>query len=221
MDVLSIQTRLKTLGYDPGPLDNDFGPRTRAAVIAFQKARKLEPDGIVGRLTAAALWAGVKTKEPAWLVEARKDLGLREAPGPKDNPDVVRMFAEAGHPEVKHDAVAWCAAAVGAWLARAGIKGTGSLWALDYAKWGQALPGPRLGAIAVKRRRGGGHVTLVVGGAGDRVFCLGGNQDDAVTIASYPAAAFAYRWPSDVKIPEPPARLPTTITGARAGVSEA
>lgn len=39
----------------PVQIDGEFGPKTEAAVIAFQKSRGLKPDGIVGRLTWAAL----------------------------------------------------------------------------------------------------------------------------------------------------------------------
>lgn len=35
--------------------DGAFGPRTRAAVVAFQRRQQLLPDGIVGRMTWAAL----------------------------------------------------------------------------------------------------------------------------------------------------------------------
>lgn len=221
MDVLAIQTRLKVLGFNPGPLDGDPGPKTARAVLAFERSKGLPPDGRIDQAMVSALFAGLDFKEPPWLTAARKDLGIREGAGSADNPRVVQMFAEAGHPEIKHDSVAWCAAAVGAWLKRAGIKGTGTLWALDYLKWGVALPGPILGAIAVKKRQGGGHVTLVVGASSGRVFCLGGNQSDSVNIAAYDASVFSYRWPAGVRIPSPAQPLPKTIAGARAGVTEA
>jgi len=53
--VLEVQKFLKARGFDPGPLDGDFGPMTEAAVVAFQKSRGLTPDGIVGPLTAQEL----------------------------------------------------------------------------------------------------------------------------------------------------------------------
>lgn len=47
-DVLALQTLLNTKGYNVGTLDGNFGPKTKAAVIAFQSANGLVPDGSVG-----------------------------------------------------------------------------------------------------------------------------------------------------------------------------
>lgn len=59
--VALLQDYLTTLGIDPGAIDGIFGTRTRAAVIAFQTAAGLSPDGIVGSLTWAALDAATPT----------------------------------------------------------------------------------------------------------------------------------------------------------------
>lgn len=53
--VQDTQSALVRLGYDPGPVDGIAGPRTRAAIVAFQADHYLDPDGVVGKLTRAAL----------------------------------------------------------------------------------------------------------------------------------------------------------------------
>lgn len=55
--VTLLQTALINRGYDLGTMgaDGDFGSRTERAVQAFQRANRLEVDGIVGPLTWAAL----------------------------------------------------------------------------------------------------------------------------------------------------------------------
>ena len=53
-----------------------------------------------------------------------------------------------------------CAVNVGSALAERGIKGTGSVLALSYLRWGRASA-PVPGAVAVSSRRGGGHVAIV------------------------------------------------------------
>lgn len=54
-EVRQIQTRLKNWGYYSGNIDGIFGTQTKNAVIAFQKANGLTPDGIAGKKTLAAL----------------------------------------------------------------------------------------------------------------------------------------------------------------------
>ncbi|MGI6643700.1 MAG: N-acetylmuramoyl-L-alanine amidase [Bacillota bacterium] len=54
-DVVALQMSLSNLGFDPGPVDGVFGPRTEKAVKDFQRASGLVADGISGPLTYAAL----------------------------------------------------------------------------------------------------------------------------------------------------------------------
>lgn len=55
MDATVLQLRLRDAGFDPGPLDGRLGLRTRAALIAFQRANGLAPDGVLGVGTLARL----------------------------------------------------------------------------------------------------------------------------------------------------------------------
>ena len=53
--VRNIQRALVTAGVDPGGVDGVYGPKTTAAVAAFQRLKGLVPDGEVGPQTAHAL----------------------------------------------------------------------------------------------------------------------------------------------------------------------
>jgi cell wall-associated NlpC family hydrolase len=54
-EVAQIQSQLNALGYTAGTADGDFGAITTAAVVAFQKDRGLEADGVVGAATYRSL----------------------------------------------------------------------------------------------------------------------------------------------------------------------
>lgn len=51
----AIQTALKNGGFYDGPIDGKIGPRSRAAIIAFQKYYDITPDGKVASRTWIAL----------------------------------------------------------------------------------------------------------------------------------------------------------------------
>ena len=56
-EVKDLQTRLSALGFYSGEIDGEFGPGTKEAVTAFQKANGLEADGIVGEETRTLLFS--------------------------------------------------------------------------------------------------------------------------------------------------------------------
>jgi uncharacterized protein (TIGR02594 family) len=124
---------------------------------------------------------------------ALKEVGTVEwAEG--SNPKVVAYYRDAGHSEVKDDAVAWCAAFVGAMLKRAGYPNTGSLAARSYLNWGEAVDPQKaqLGDICVFQRGGStwqGHVGFFAGWDNGRMKILGGNQKDSVNVSLYGTAA--------------------------------
>lgn len=121
-------------------------------------------------------------------------LGLEEWPGAKHNPDVVAMFAKAGHAGVKDDETPWCAAFVGAVLAECGVMGTGALNARSYLNWGEPveLEAAKPGDVVIFSRgdpKGWqGHVAFYQSHDEARVAVLGGNQGNAVSVAQYSRA---------------------------------
>jgi peptidoglycan hydrolase-like protein with peptidoglycan-binding domain len=60
-----LQGLLQDAGHSPGAIDGDFGPRTEAAVRAYQEANGLGADGIVGPPTWASLTAGASSEADA------------------------------------------------------------------------------------------------------------------------------------------------------------
>ncbi len=137
---------------------------------------------------------------PAWLAAAWSELGQRELAGSAANARIIAFYRDAGHPNIRGDDVAWCAAFAGAILKRSGHSPTGSLLARSYLKWGQPIAELRFGAIAVFSRGsdpGAGHVGFVIGAVGDLLVVLGGNQSDAVSVARLPASRLlGLRWPT-------------------------
>ncbi|MFP2905004.1 peptidoglycan-binding protein [Pyxidicoccus sp. 3LFB2] len=60
--VRALQNRLNQLGFNAGTADGAFGPKTEAAVKAFQRAKGLTADGVVGPKTWDKL--GIKVSGP-------------------------------------------------------------------------------------------------------------------------------------------------------------
>lgn len=58
--VTELQNNLKKLGYSVGTVDGKFGAATKRAVIAFQSAHGLTPDGLAGAQTLALITAKVQ-----------------------------------------------------------------------------------------------------------------------------------------------------------------
>ncbi|MEO5344224.1 MAG: TIGR02594 family protein [Gammaproteobacteria bacterium SHHR-1] len=144
---------------------------------------------------------------------AKADEGVWEwAKG--DNPRVLAYYREAGVPQT-NDEVPWCAAFVGAVLARCGVQGTGSLLARSYESWGTSVPldqAQRGDVVMLSRGQPWqGHVGFYEGAAGGNVTLLGGNQGDQVNITAYPKSRVVA-----VRRAVEPAALPKR----RAGVTE-
>ncbi len=122
---------------------------------------------------------------------AESEIGTKEIKGDRDNPEIVRMFADVGHSQIDNDETAWCAAAVGSWLERSGIPSTGALNARSYLNWGtpidleDAQPGDIVVFYRGDPKGWQGHVGLYVAHTATTVDVLGGNQGDMVQVKAY------------------------------------
>jgi len=148
-------------------------------------------------------------KEPAWVQWLRARIGVAEFKGEPDNPQIVEMFRLAGceGQAFTQDETPWCAGAVGAALQSVGIRGTHSAMARSYERWvgGMVLGAPVYGAVTVLDRAvphpSQGHVGFLVGRSTESVAILGGNQNDAVSIATFPRKRVrGFYWPRGVLI---------------------
>jgi uncharacterized protein (TIGR02594 family) len=146
----------------------------------------------------------VRTGAPPWLARMNAILGLYEFAGSADNPAILGMARACGGiiaRTYKHDATPWCALTVNYCLVASGLPSDDSLWALDFARYGNRLNGAALGAIATKKRDGGGHVFLVVGRTKEgRLVGRGGNQGDMVCDEVFdPSVITAFTWPRIIR----------------------
>jgi len=204
---------LKGTGY--------FGPATDTAISTFQKRAGLVSDGELGPLTAKAIDKAplsntlpvIKHEEisrPLWLEAGIKLIGTHEGFGSKDNLEIIDWAKDEGGgiaAEYTHDNIPWCALFANHILTKVGLKGTETLWALDFAgKWPAIrLNGPAVGAFAPMKRTGGGHITIIVGkDQNGNPMGLGGNQSDAVTIAPFAISRLnqGFWWPAGTTLPQ-------------------
>jgi hypothetical protein len=91
--VSALQQQLKDRGFDPGPIDGQFGPRTAAAVRAFQAQQGIATDGIVGPITSGKLGQPAPAPTPA-------------APGPAAPQDPAAAAAQAATDQANANAAA-------------------------------------------------------------------------------------------------------------------
>lgn len=97
--VADLQRRLGALGFNPGPTDGIFGPRTKAAVQAYQRSVGLKADGIAGNLTLGRLaQGGAPQNAPAPQVQATPQ-PTPGRPPPLDNPNQIQASPRVINPE--------------------------------------------------------------------------------------------------------------------------
>ncbi len=214
----ALQRAVKGLGYDPGPIDGEWGPLTEAATLAVVKA-KGEPK---------ALAQGVKVAgDLPWMKIVKTVLGLHET---KNKAVLAKFLKSDGSTVGDPEQFAWCGDGVETPIKLALPKEpfTGKLkqnayWARNWAEFGIALR-PTYGAVLVFERPGGkGHVGFAVGEDDLNYYVLGGNQSNQFCIAPIAKTRLlASRWPATWPAPNPPPKLPRMkLAGGKVSTNEA
>lgn len=123
---------------------------------------------------------------PAWLTVARALIGTREVPGAGNSPVIMKMAAGLGAKLLGiaygGDHVPWCGLFAAHCVNSVGLKPPPiAARASAWATWGAAIS-PRVGAVLVFQREGGGHVGFYEAEDATHFQVLGGNQGDAVKL---------------------------------------
>lgn len=74
--VTALQRKLWALGFDPGPIDGAFGPKTDDAVKRYQEEKGLQVDGIAGLETFTSL--GMMEGEKAEATEVAQSVDVHD-----------------------------------------------------------------------------------------------------------------------------------------------
>lgn len=114
-------------------------------------------------------------------------LNTTEIPGPKSNPEVLRLAEIAGVSDLyKNDDIAWCAVAQAAIAIEAGkevpFTGVERLRAVSFLHFGVPVDEPMLGDTLVFARPGGNHVGIYVGEDDTHYHTAGGNQGNQYSV---------------------------------------
>ncbi|SMD38834.1 TIGR02594 family protein [Reichenbachiella faecimaris] len=147
------------------------------------------------------------------LQVAFKELGQAEIPGSQHNPRIVAYAEQSNFPGIKDDETPWCSIFVNFCCDELNYQRSGKANARSWLQVGSEQHAPRPGDVVVFWRESihswKGHVAIYLGHSDDRkeVFCIGGNQGNAVSVAAYDAGkVLGYRRVGvevQLDIPEP------------------
>ena len=127
------------------------------------------------------------------LEVAINEFGVKEIKGPQHNNRIIEYAQESKINWIHDDETPWCSTFMN-WVAlQAGLSNSKSAAARSWLNVGFEVPNPEPGDVVVFWRESihsrKGHVGIYMGFSKDhtRVYVLGGNQGDAVSISAYPA----------------------------------
>lgn len=157
-------------------------------------------------------------EDAAWmkLVLSENAKNIVESAG-KRSPEIMKYYTNTPYEndlKITDSNNSWCASFVNWVMENSGMEGLKSKDAYDKTralKWkewqgGKVIANPVYGALAIKQRRGGGHIGFVAGtrevkGKGKKLVVIGGNQGNALKAALYAQNDFlAFVVPKDYEV---------------------
>lgn len=193
----AIQQALTDLGYDLGPVDGLFGPRTKAALLSLVAS---------GGLPASQPSISAT---PPWVAELLRRKGLHEV---NDKTSLMQWLRSDGRTLGDPSKLPWCGDAV-----ETAIKLTlpgevfpavlqqNPYWAKNWAFFGKEVTLQQHAVGVFSRAGGGGHVAFIMGRdpATGNLVVLGGNQKNMVSFSLIsPMNLIGVRWPLSYPAPQ-------------------
>lgn len=182
---------------------------TRAFHLAIQS-------GLTGKSAPVDKHHGAR-----WMKTAIGEIGVAEVNGSTSaNPRILEYFKASKFwgDDDSGAKNAWCGS-FAAWVMKEnGYEPVSKAFrAKEWKSFGKKVSDPVYGALGIKSRKGGGHVSFVMGRnkLGTKLFMLGGNQDDKVQVSAYPRDVWdAFVVPTDFDNAK--SRLPVHTSAADA-----
>jgi uncharacterized protein (TIGR02594 family) len=118
-------------------------------------------------------------------------LGIEEISGSDNNPQIVKYATETNIAGITNDEIPWCSSFVNWCAKRAGLQYSGKPNARSWLNVGTKTTQPEPGDVVIFWRGNPqsweGHVALFLGFSDDlsRVFVIGGNQGNRVSVSAY------------------------------------
>mgnify|MGYP001155596621 CR=1 FL=1 len=128
------------------------------------------------------------------LALAFKELGVSEVAGPEHEARILQYAQESGFETINDDETPWCSIFINYCCKQLDLELTGKANARSWIHVGRKRNNPQPGDVVVFWRESitswKGHVAIFLGFSknGKKVFCLGGNQGNSVSVAAYDAA---------------------------------
>lgn len=122
---------------------------------------------------------------------ASKEIGVTQIEGPQHNERILQYASDIGMTWINDDETPWCSIFMN-WVAKkAGYSMSNNAAARSWLNVGRSIEDPEPGDIVVFWRNGRdshfGHVGVFTGVSldGTRIYSLGGNQMNSVTVSAY------------------------------------